>query len=451
MEVEFNKEGYPLIGFGKSVFMSTSGGPNKDKKTAKDPSITKMGDEYGGASGNYKYWNWGTDNLYPENAIADIEKSPVLSSGLKYKIELAMGQGVYPTKLVSFDSSGREQLEVIDDADLRYLSRSRMVRQYLSNTFRDVNKFGNSFPVLRFDAEGKKCIGISTINARKGRYERLDDNTDLIRGLIIADWRNPTNAVRLPVLDMNDPEGHLDDLRFMGKTKNLNIVYPVMNDFSNNYIYPAPDWQVAKNAGWLEISNSVPKMIKKMYTQQITWKWHVKIPYAYWEKKYPVTEFKDIKARQALINTELDSLESNLIGEDNAGKAIITHFEINPTNGKAEEQWIIEPLNNKFTSENNLIDSAVADSYALFSINVNPTVMGAGLPGGGPYAGKGGGSDIREAFLVNIALAWLARQNALDPLECMTRFNGYADCEWQFKSMLLTTLDTGAGSKNIVS
>ena len=451
MDVEFNKEGYPLIGFGKGVFFNTTGGPTVEKNTKKAPSNIKLVDEYGGTAGNYKFWYWGDDNLYPETAIADIEKSPVLSMGLKYKIELAMGQGVYPTKLVSFDTSGREQLEVINDPELRLLSRSRMVRQYLSNTFRDVNKFGLAYPVLRFDDSGKKCIGINVINARKGRFERQDDNTDLLKGLIVADWRNPQNPYRLPVLDFNDPEGHLDDLRFMGRTKNLNIVYPVMNDFSSNYIYSAPDWQVAKNAGWLEISQSVPKMIKKMYTQQITWKWHVKIPYAYWEKKYPATEYKDEKERKSLIKAELDKLEQNLIGEDNAGKAIITHFEINPTNGKAEEQWIIEPLQNKYTNENSLIDSAVADSYALFSISVNPTISGAGLPGGGPYANKGGGSDIRESFLVNIALAWLSRQNTLDPMECMTRFNGKTECEWQFKSMLLTTLDSGAGSKNIVS
>jgi hypothetical protein len=451
MELEFNKEGYPLIGFGKSVFFNTTGGPSVEKLSKKSPSNMKLTDEYGGVIGDYKYWNWGIDNLYPETALEDIGKSTVLSAGLKYKIELAMGQGVYPTKVISFDSGGREQLEVINSPELRLLARSRMVRMYLSNTFRDNGKLGLAFPVLRFNEAGDKCVGISVLNARSGRYEREEDNTSLLRGLIIADWRNPQRATRLPVLDMSDPEGHLDDLRFMGKTKRLNIVYPVANDFSNNYIYSEPDWQVAKNAGWLEISQSVPKMIKKIYTSQITWKWHIKIPYAYWEKKYPSTVYNDVKARQVLINTELDLFETNLIGEDNAGKAIITHFEINPTNGKAEEQWIIEPLDNKYKTENNLIDSAVADSYALFSINVNPTIMGAGMPGGGVYANKGGGSDIREAFLVNIALAWLTRQNALDPLECMTRFNGETECEWQFKNMLLTTLDSGSGSKDVVS
>jgi hypothetical protein len=98
-----------------------------------------------------------------------------------------------------------------------------------------------------------------------------------------------------------------------------------------------------------------------------------------------------------------------------------------------------------------LIEGAVADSNILFSINVNPTIMGAGLPGAGPYAGKGGGSDIRESFLVNVALAWLDRQTVLDPIECMLEFNGKEDCEIRFRNTILTTLDSGGGTKKVLS
>jgi len=34
---------------------------------------------------------------------------------------------------------------------------------------------------------------------------------------------------------------------------------------------------------------------------------------------------------------------------------------------------------------------------------------------------------------VNVALAWLDRQNILDPLELMLKFNGYTDIELQLK------------------
>jgi hypothetical protein len=125
-------------------------------------------------------------------------------------------------------------------------------------------------------------------------------------------------------------------------------------------------------------------------------------------------------------------------------------FEIN-LQGKAEEQWIIKPLENKLSSEQDLISSAAANSEILFALMLNPNVLGAGMPGG-TYAGNQGGSNIREAFLVNIANAWLDRQNLLDPLETYVRFNGAKeDVEWRFRNTILTTLDSGSGTTKTLS
>ena len=80
-------------------------------------------------------------------------------------------------------------------------------------------------------------------------------------------------------------------------------------------------------------------------------------------------------------------------------------------------------------------------------MGVNPSVLGAGLPGG-PYAGNSGsGSDIREALLVNVALSWADRELGLDPLYLMRDFNGWnPETEFRTINTILTTLDTGAGT-----
>ncbi|CUP98714.1 Uncharacterised protein [Bacteroides uniformis] len=81
---------------------------------------------------------------------------------------------------------------------------------------------------------------------------------------------------------------------------------------------------------------------------------------------------------------------------------------------------------------------------------VNPNVLGAGMPGG-TYAGNQGGSNIREAFLVNIANAWIDRQNILDPIELYIKMNGMPECELRFRNTVLVTLDTGSGTKKTLS
>ena len=107
----------------------------------------------------------------------------------------------------------------------------------------------------------------------------------------------------------------------------------------------------------------------------------------------------------------------------------------------------IEVIEDKFKNDMYLPHSAAANSEILFSMGVNPSVLGAGLPGG-PYSGNSGsGSDIREALLVNIALSWADRELGYDPLYLMRDFNGW-DPETEFRTIntVLTTLDTGAGT-----
>ena len=94
--------------------------------------------------------------------------------------------------------------------------------------------------------------------------------------------------------------------------------------------------------------------------------------------------------------------------------------------------------------------SAAANSEILFALMVNPNVLGAGMPGG-TYAGNQGGSNIREAFLVNIANAWIDRQNILDPIELYIKMNGMPECELRFRNTILVTLDTGSGTKKTLS
>ena len=119
-------------------------------------------------------------------------------------------------------------------------------------------------------------------------------------------------------------------------------------------------------------------------------------------------------------------------------------------NGRIEEEWKITPLANKYQGSDNLPISAAANSEILFALMVNPNVLGAGMPGG-TYAGNQGGSNIREAFLVNIANSWIDRQNILDPLELFIRMNGLPDCQLRFRNTILVTLDSGSGTKRTLS
>ena len=48
-------------------------------------------------------------------------------------------------------------------------------------------------------------------------------------------------------------------------------------------------------------------------------------------------------------------------------------------------------------------------------------------------------------------MAWLDRQNILDPIETMLQFNGIKDIQLRFRNTILTTLDTGSGTQKVIS
>ncbi|NQU51640.1 MAG: hypothetical protein HQ522_03780 [Bacteroidetes bacterium] len=450
-DILFNKAGAPLIGYGtRGALMTTTGTPDKKLNMAqpKDPEKDKTSID------NIDVSDWGAGNTFPRDANTIINKVGVLNSGLKFIRNFTIGQGIYPVKVVGYDDKGNEKLEIVKDTNINQFAKSRIVRRYMEKAVRDYMKFGCAFVQMIPSADGSKMVGLNTINALYARLS-MADNTGVINKCITSGkWpENPSKAEysTFDVLDEYDPLADLQRRKWGNKIKGKSFVHTIKDSWSNNEYYSAPVWYSAYLSGWVEIALSIPAFLKKAYENQITWKWHVQIPYAFWDKKFPATSYATTKLREAAITDYMDTIETNLCGNENASKPIFTMFEINPNNGKTEEQWIIEPLANKLDNTQNLVTSAAANSEILFSLMLNPNVLGAGMPGG-TYAGNQGGSNIREAFLVNIANAWLDRQNILDPLETFIRFNGAdPNIEWRFRNTILTTLDTGSGTQKTLS
>jgi hypothetical protein len=160
MESIFNKEGVPLLGFGKTVYMSTYGAPENKK-------VTKPSDDLDNVVtvGDYRICPWGPDNDFPQMADRMIEKTGVLNTGLRTLRNVVMGQGIFPCTVKGLDDQGNEILELIQNRAVIDFCSSRLVRRYFEKSIRDYLKFGRPFPELIPNADGSKMVGINTINA----------------------------------------------------------------------------------------------------------------------------------------------------------------------------------------------------------------------------------------------------------------------------------------------
>ena len=461
MQILYNKKGVPLSAFGTKAYYTTKGSPAKDKITPQqtqeiklpvsrpandDPDVTEI------TGVSVALWG-GTNNKFPDDAIDTIRKIAVLNTGLRFVRNFTLGQGIFPAKVTGYDKYGNEEISIINQADVISACVNRNTRRHMEKLGRDYLKFGISFVQLIMNEDGSKIAGIETINARYCRLSKAENG--VIKSCIVSgQWPdNPTegNYKVYDVLDEYDPLADLENRRIAEKTKGRSFIFVVRDSWGNNDYYSEPIWYSAYLAGWTEVAEKVPAFLKKAYENQITWKWHVQIPYSFFDKKFPEGEYENTAARKVDIEAFMDEIETNLCGNDNADKPIFTFFSLNEVTGKAEEQWVITPLDNKYKEGDKLITSAAANSEIMFALMINPNVMGAGMPGGA-YAGNQGGSNIREAYLVNIANAWVDRQNLLDPLECMLEYNGLGkDIQIRYRNTLLVTLDSGKGTTTNLS
>jgi hypothetical protein len=452
-EILYNKSGDPLMVSGKSYMGTTTGTPADKLKQLSSPKPRKEDIDKNTVDG-MEIALWGPSNDWPKKADEIINKVGVLNTGLRFTRNFTLGQGIFPCIITGYDEKGNELFSPPTDPTLAVFANSRVLRRYMEKSMRDYLKLGVSYVQLLLNAEGDKIVGINTINSKYCRLTVANPQGVIEKCVVSGRWPdNPTQGeyTVYDVLDEYDPFADLQRRRWGKKTAGKSFIMCIRDSWSNNEYYSAPLWYASYLAGWVDIATMVPAFLKKAYTNQITWKWHIQIPYAFWDKQFPKTEYANIEIRKQAIEDYMDSIEENLCGEAGADKPIFTFFDINPQNGKTEEQWIIKPLENKLGNEQNLVTSAAANSEIMFAMMVNPNVMGAGMPGGA-YAGNSGGSNIREAYLVNIANCWLDRQNILDPIELYSRFNGGPEnIEWRFRSTILTTLDTGAGTAKTLS
>lgn len=453
MDILFNKEGNPLVMSSTIAIYESEGTPSNEelnRKAVLAPYDLTTGGYYVDVD-QYRVMRWGENNDFPQEAAKLIETTSVLNTGLKFLRNLTLGQGIYACRVTGYDDEGNELLEPINDSRVQRFVNSRNIRRCMEVSLRDYLRYGNAAVQFVPSASGNGFAGLNPINALFRRFTE-PDNLGGGYCLVSGYWPQRPNEkeyTALKLLCEYDPDMEAELLKFGGKLKH-GFVYPIRDSWSNHPVYSLPIWWPAYVLGWIEIAHLIPSFLQKAYRNQVTWKWHVQIPYSFWDKRFPKNEYDDLKEREDDIRRYMGGIERNLCGADNAEKPIFTYYSVNEMNGRIEEEWKITPLENKYQGSDNLPLSAAANSEILFALMVNPNVLGAGMPGG-TYAGNQGGSNIREAFLVNLANAWVDRQNILDPIELFIKLNGMPECELRFRNTLLVTLDHGSGTEKKLS
>jgi hypothetical protein len=150
--------------------------------------------------------------------------------------------------------------------------------------------------------------------------------------------------------------------------------------------------------------------------------------------------------RQTIRKDIIDEINASLSGNENAGKSIQS-MQLVGTDGKPFSAVKITAIDDKLKDGSYLPEAEAANSEVLFALGVDPSLIGAGIPGG--KLGAGSGSDKREAFTILSALYKTNRETTLEVYDFISQYNSWdSTIRASFESTVLTTLDKNpTGSK----
>lgn len=435
------------IGYGKS----TQAAFVTDEKP-----FTKVGDTLADSNDSNEWALWGTNNLEPKLLKTDIKGVPSLSGTIHSKVRMAIGTGLEAFLLEDVDSESNETLTYLKDTEIQQWLERNKTYKYSLATIYNLLSYGPAATQLIFNNELNYINRIKATDIFTARFKKKNKEGFIDTMYLHADWENVTGAgdstlKKVPVLK---EDYEVEELKEQIEKKTVKGEYAMLHRIvtDGTQYYPDPLWKSAQ--AWAKIAASVPAFKKAMNANQMSIKYLILISNKFWETSYPWQSYTQEQKDQA-IEAKYDEINEWLVGETNAGKTIIAGNWYDPHTKQSIPDITIEVIDDKFKDGKYLPDGAIADKQIMFALMYNPAIGGANLFGDGASGGGGSGSDIREAFFVQLMMMHAERILNLEVFNVVKHINGWADkyekdgklLVFRYKTGVLTTLDSGGSTK----
>jgi len=425
------------------------------KAPASDASGTrvkiKLPDE-----GDSEVASWGDDNLYPQKILEEIRKNGPAGSGLAKLHAAHFGEGLKLMKEEATEQGKRQKIFVDIKKDYpeiyRFFKENR-IQHFFSEVIWDLEFFNIAFPEFVLSKDRKKIVRVKRQKAAWSRFEIMDEKLRFSKNVYVRnDWSESAlddgYTSKIPVIPNDWP---IEEVRkYITKKKLTNFVMPFSYVTMDEAYYPHPFWHSVYKNGWIDVSNSIPKLKKAIFNNQLHFKYVIYVSDEYYERYYGDDWHEFTLDKKEQIRKQLvESIDKHLSGNDAGGRSLIAP-KFKDSNGDWVKGIEVEPIDNKLKDGNYLPDASAANSEILFALGVDPTLIGAGIPGG--KLGAGSGSDKREAYNLLMAFMHNRRVPTVELWNFIRDFNGWPDeLEATFPNKVLTTLDKNpTGSANVL-
>lgn len=391
--------------------------------------------------------SWGKNNKYPQEILASVKLNASASSGLRFLRKAHYGNGLVLVKDEVNEQGKRapKLVPVFELPEVDAFFRKSQMNRFWKETIADLEYFSIAFPEYVLSENFQTINSVKRQKAAWCRFELMNEENGLVEHVYISEKFGKGSVdlessffEKIPLIDSYWSP---DQVKEYCKTNGIKkFIRPVFFPLLDEAFYPESEWHSVVKSGWLDVANSVPELKKSLFKNQMTVKYLIEVDERYfqmlylenWQTMKPEERFK---IRQDII----DNINASLVGNDKAGKSIQS-MQIIGKDDKPYPAIKITAIDDKLKDGSYLPEAEAANSEVLFALGVDPSLIGAGIPGG--KLGAGSGSDKREALSILNALFKTNRETTLEVYEFISQFNNWdPTIRAAFEQAILTTTD----------
>jgi hypothetical protein len=393
-----------------------------------------------------KPWSiWGDSDDWPQQLMEKLDQLGVAKRALDLNSDLHFGTGVIWMKEETSEDGTLKHIVSNPKGWKQYCNRSKCLHAQ-SDVINAKDTFG--WGAVRFTLNGMdgvyKLEALDIPSSRLGFRNKAGKIESLYYAQDIHLLSAADDTVQYPVYD---DDNHDEFIK-----KNKVFVYLVHNPSWGRFYYGEPHYYATIRNGWADIAIEVPKLIKNIYKNQATLKYHIKVPITVFRQMYAgsdpakcwdmMTQEQQLEAYKS-YKKEIQDVISKA---EAAGSSVFTLYE------EGKDKVEITPIDASINTTKDLPNNTAANSEILFAIGIDPSLLGLNMPGGKDLNG-GGGSQRRESLKIKQATFARERLDSLGVMFLLGRLNKYDEDSYPMYAEIdvSQTLDENpTGKKNVV-
>lgn len=386
---------------------------------------------------NSRIMQWGNDNCLPSYRERLVADNNIVPSLIRTRRNITLGRGLMAyRKIIRNGEMVNEEVSMPDYAQ-EFFERSEIDKYLEIAANQDAMHSAIPTEYIRYRGGDKTIKRIHALECRHVRLGEMNARGKVEQMFWKGNW---SKNVKRGSIHLNLPAQSIP--MYLRDRKQAKFgTFAMDRLLCLDEYYPAPYWWGGEE--WIRLANKIPQFHDANLKHGFSMRWHIEVPKDYFHNARAnwVDEDKEKKAKEAATEAKrefLRKINETLQGLSNAGKTVVTEYDVDKAVNQMYPGIKITPLNYDLKDEALLKLFDASNAANMSGQGVHPVLANIQTQGK-----LSSGSEIRNAYLMYVAIHTpLVRRRILKPIEIVKYENGWdKDIHFGFRDMLLTNLD----------